>query len=165
MPDEPTDTDATGEQATEPEPPHEAFIADAEAAEYPSTLRLTALPAEQAQAAAVERAERWEAGETVPHVVNFEDRGRLRQLLADRRMELLEAVMEAPPASIRALADRLDRDVHDVHDDLYLLADYDIVQFETNGRAKQPYVPYETVRIEVEFGLPSERGSESTASA
>ena len=72
--------------------------------------------------------------------------------------------MKHPPESIRALADQLDRDVHDVHDDLYLLADYDIIHFEEDGRAKKPYVPYDTVRIEVEFGLPRDKESESPAS-
>ena len=155
MSDEPTDT----------EPTHDEFTPGPDEVEYPSTLRITALPAKRAQAAAVERAERWERGEAVPHVVNFEDRARLRELLTDRRMELLEAVMEQPPESIRALAGRLDRDVRDVHDDLYLLADHGIVHFEADGRAKKPYVPYDTVRIEVEFGLPQGEGSESPASA
>jgi len=155
MSDEPTDT----------EPAHDEFTPDPDEVEYPSTLRITALPAEQAQAAAIERAERWEDGEEVPHVVNFEDRAQLRKLLTDWRMELLEAVMEHPPESIRGLADRLDRDVHDVHDDLYLLAEYDIVHFEEDGRAKKPHVPYDRVRIEVEFGQPRGDGSESPASA
>ena len=150
---------------TDTEPTHDEFTPDPDEAEYPSTLRITSLPAEQAQAAAIERAEQWEDGEEVPHVVNFQDRARLRQLLTDRRMELLEAVMEQPPESIRALADRLDRDVHDVHDDLHLLAEYDVIHFEENGRAKKPYVPYDTVRIEVEFGLPRGEDSESAASA
>ena len=155
MSNEPTDT----------EPTHDEFTPDPSEVEYPSTLRIASLPAEQAQAAAKERAEQWEDGEDVPHIVNFEDQARLRQLLTDRRMELLEAVMEHPPESIRALADRLDRDVHDVHDDLHLLAEYDIVYFEEEGRAKKPYVPYETVRIEVEFGLPRGEGSESATLA
>lgn len=155
MSDEPTDT----------EPTHDEFTPDPDEAAFPSTLRITSLPADQAQAAAVARAERWEGGEAVPHVVNFEDRGRLRQLLTDRRMELIEEVMEHPPASIRSLSDHLDRDVHDVHDDLYLLAEYDIIHFEADGRAKKPYVPYDTVRIEVEFGLSRDKGSESAASA
>ena len=153
------------EEPTDTEPTHDEFTPDPDAVEYPSTLRITSLPAEQAQAAAIERAEQWEGGETVPHVVNFEDRTRLRQLLTDRRMELLEAVMDQPPESIRALADRLDRDVHDVHDDLSLLAEYEIVHFEADGRAKKPYVPYDTVRIEVEFGRPRGEESESAASA
>ena len=40
-----------------------------------------------------------------------------------------------------------------------------IVYFEEDGCAKKPYVPYDTVRIEVEFGLPQGEGSESPASA
>jgi predicted transcriptional regulator len=155
MSNEPTDT----------EPTHDEFTPGADEVEYPSTLRITSLPEAQAKAAAIERAEQWEDGEEVPHVVNFEDRARLRKLLTNRRMELLEAVMEHPPGSIRALADRLDRDVHDVHDDLHLLAEYTIIRFEADGRAKKPYVPYETVRIEVEFGLPRGEGSEWSASA
>jgi Predicted transcriptional regulator len=147
------------EDPTDTEPTHDEFTPDPDEVEYPSTLRITALPAEQAQAAAIERAERWEDGEEAPHVINFQDRSRLRKLLTDRRMELLEEVIEHPPESIRALADRLDRDVHDVHDDLHLLAEYNIVYFEEDGRAKKPSVPYDTVRIEVEFGLP--RGDES----
>jgi predicted transcriptional regulator len=151
MSNEPTDT----------EPTHDEFTPDPDEVEYPSTLRITSPPAEQAQAAAIERAERWEDGKEVPHVVNFEDGIRLRQLLTDRRMELLEEVMEHPPESIRALVDRLDRDVHD---DLHLLAEYEIIQFKEDGRAKKPYVPYDTVRIEVEFGLPCGEESDSAAS-
>lgn len=155
MHDEPTDT----------EPTHDEFTPAPDEAEYPSTLRITSLPAEQAQAAAIERAQQWDEGADVPHVVNFEDRSRLRQLLTDRRMELLETVMEQPADSIRALAGRLDRDVHDVHDDLHLLAEYDIIHFEDDGRSKKVYVPYDTVRVEVEFGLPRGDNSESPASA
>lgn len=153
------------DERTDAEPSHGEFVPDPEGSEYPSTLRITALPAERARAAAIERAGRWEQGEEVPHVVNFEDRSRLREILTDRRMEVLEAVMEDPPESIRALAARLDRDVHDVHDNLHLLAEYGIIHFETEGRAKKPYVPYDTVRIEVEFGLPNRESSESAASA
>jgi len=152
-------------EPTDSEPTHDEFTPGPDEVAYPSTLRITSLPAEQAQAAARKRAERWEDGQEVPHVVNFEDRTRVRQLLTDRRMELLEAVMEQPPESMRALADRLERDIHDVHNDLHLLAEYDIIQFEEDGRAKKPYVPYDTVRVEVEFGLPRDESSESTASA
>ena len=68
MSNEPTDT----------EPTHDEFTPDPDEVAYPSTLRITSLPAAQAQAAAIERAERWEVGDDVPHVVNFEDRTRLR---------------------------------------------------------------------------------------
>jgi len=49
-------------------------------------------------------------------------------------------------------------DVRDVHDDLHLLAEYDIIHFEEDGRAKKPYVSYDTIRIEVEFGFPRRGG-------
>ena len=152
-------------EPTNTEPTHDEFTSDPDEVEYLSTLRITSVPAEQAQAAAIDRAERWEEGEEVPHVVNFEDRTRLCQLLTNRRMELLEMVMGQSPESIRALADRLERDVHDVHDDLYLLAEYNIVHFEKDGRAKKPYVPYDTVRLEVEFCLPRGDRSGSATSA
>ncbi len=147
------------------EPTHDEFTPGPDEIEYPSTLRITSLPTEQAQAAAIERADRWEQGEEVPHVINIQDRSRLRQLLTDRRIELLEEVMEYPPESIRALADQLDRDVHDVHDDLHLLAEYDIIYFDEDGRAMKPYVPYDTIRLEIEFGQPRGERSESHASA
>ena len=151
-------------EPTDAEPTHDEFTPDPDEVEYPSTLRITSKPSEDHKESALDRAERWEQGDEVPHVVNFEDRARLRRLLTDRRMELLKTVMERPPESIRALAGRLDRDVHDVHDDLHLLAEYDIIHFEEDGRAKKPYVPYDTVRIEVEFGLPRGESSGSAAS-
>lgn len=76
-------------------------------------------------------------------------------------MELLEAVMKNSPDSIRALAERLG---HDVHDDLHLLAEYEIIQFKENRRVKWPHVLYDTVRLEVEFGFPRGEGPETTAS-
>jgi len=80
-------------------------------------------------------------------------------------MELFEVVVETPPESIRALTDCLDRDGHDVQDGLYLLADYDIIHFEENSSTQKPYIPYDTVRSEVEFGLSRNEESESAASA
>lgn len=155
MSDEPTDSD---------HPAHEASLPGPDEVEYPSTLRITSVPGDEARPATLDRIDRWEKGEAVPRVVNFEDPARLRELLTSRRMELLESVMADPPDSIRSLADRLGRDVHDVHTDLHLLADYRIVHFRKAGRAKQPYVPYETVRIEVELSS-SRRRSEPSASA
>ncbi len=52
-----------------PDHPHEP-PADAE---YPSTLRITSTPFEEHTESALDRAERWEQGEAVPHVVNFQD--------------------------------------------------------------------------------------------
>jgi predicted transcriptional regulator len=128
----------------EPEPANdERFDED----DYPATLRIVVRPDECALEDMRERADRWIDGEDPPHVVSFGRTSALRRLLTDRRIETVQAMINDSPASISALADRLKRDYHDVYDDLSLLADYGIVRFQTNGRAKQPYVPYE----EIEF--------------
>lgn len=131
------------------------FLADRGPEDYPSVLRVTSVPKTQHQRGALDRLERWEAGEEVPHVVNFQNPSDLRALLTDRRVELLESVMADQPESIRQLADRLERDVKTIHDDLQVLAEFDIVHFEQAGRAKRPFVPYETIEINLEISTPN----------
>ena len=58
-----------------------------------------------------------------------------------------------------SLADRLDRDGCQVYDDVRLPSEYCIVRAEADGGAKRPFVPSETVRIEVELGTPTASGS------
>jgi predicted transcriptional regulator len=139
------------------EPPEEV--------EYPSTLRITSKPFEDHKESVLDRADRWEQGKEVPHVVNFQDATRLQRLLTPRRLELVRSLMDAPAESMRDLAERLDRDVRQVHDDLQILNEYRIVHFREENGAKKPFVPYNTVRIEVELGLPDGEEPESAASA
>lgn len=129
----------------------EGFLEDRHPDQYPPTLRITSRPERVHRRDALDRAERWEAGEAVPHVVNFQDPSDLRALLTDRRIELLRSVMAESPESIRALADRLDRDVKSVHGDLQVLAEYDVIRFEEDGRAKRPIVPYDTIEVALEI--------------
>lgn len=119
--------------------------------EYPSTLRITSKPFAESREGALDRIARWEEGEEVPHVVNFQDASRLQRVLTPRRLELVESLMGESAESIRALAERLDRDVRQVHDDVELLNEYRIVHLREEDGAKKPFVPYETVRIEVEL--------------
>jgi predicted transcriptional regulator len=133
--------------------------------EYPSTLRITSKPFENHKESALDRAERWEQGEAVLHVVNFQDASRLQRVLTPRRLELVESLMDAAAESMRGLADRLDRDVRQVYDDLQVLSEYRIVHFREEGGAKQPFVPYEAVRIEVELTKSLGDASDSPASA
>jgi predicted transcriptional regulator len=71
--------------------------------------------------------------------------------------------MTGRPDSIRQLAERLGRDIKSIHDDLQVLADYDIVHFEQAGRAKRPFVPYDTIEISLEIS--KSRPVDDTASA
>ena len=133
--------------------------------EYPSTLRITSTPFEDHKESVLDRAERWEQGEEVPHVVNFQDASRLQRILTPRRLELVRSLMEEPAESIRGLAARLDRDVRQVHDDLQILTEYRIVHLREEGGAKKPHVPYDTVKIGVELTKSLGDASESPASA
>ncbi len=59
--------------------------------------------------------------------------------------------MTERPDSIRQLAERIERDVKTVHDDFHVLTEYDIVHFEQAGRAKRPFVPYDTIEVSLEI--------------
>jgi predicted transcriptional regulator len=130
------------------------FLEDRDPEDYPSVLRITSDSDETHRQDALDRLDRWEAGEEVPHVINFQNPSDLRALLTDRRVELLRSIMTARPDSIRQLAERLSRDVKSVHDDLQVLADYDIVHFEQAGRAKRPFVPYDSIEVSLEISTP-----------
>lgn len=144
-----------------PDHPHEP----PEDVEYPSILRITSKPFEENKKSTLDEIERWEEGKEVPHVVNFQDASRLQRVLTPRRLELVESLMNGSADSIRSLADRLDRDVRQVHDDLQVLGDYRIVHFHEEGGAKKPFVPYDTIKIEVELTKSLGDPSESSASA
>ncbi|MCD2201281.1 transcriptional regulator [Halobacterium sp. KA-4] len=131
------------------------FLEDRGPEDYPSVLRITSDSDEAHRQDALDRLDRWEAGEEVPHVINFQNPSDLRALLTDRRVELLRSIMTDRPDSIRQLAERLDRDVKSVHDDLQVLADYDIVHFEQDGRAKRPFVPYDSIEVSLEISTPT----------
>jgi len=162
MPDEPptdapddaatSSTDADGRAIAMADVEADAgYLEDRDPADYPPVLRITSEPEDTHRQNALDRLERWEDGETVPHVINFESPSDLRALLTDRRIELLRSVMADRPASIRRLAERLDRDVKSVHEDLGTLAEYDVVHFEREGRAKRPFVPYDTIAVSLEI--------------
>ncbi|ELZ42731.1 hypothetical protein C471_02025 [Halorubrum saccharovorum DSM 1137] len=104
-------------------------------------------------------------GEAQPAVVSFATVGELRKILTDRRIELLQTLMDTDGAaeSISALAEELDRDYRTVHDDVTLLSDYGIVFIvEDDERSKRPYLPYERIRLDVELTV-SDSGEERAA--
>ncbi len=140
-----------------------AFFEELTPDEYPSVLRITSETEQSHRQDALDRLDRWEAGEDVPHVINFQNPSDLRALLTDRRLELLRSIMAERPDSIRQLADRLDRNVKNVHGDLQVLAERDIVHFEQAGRAKQPFVPYDSIEIALTISTPNPVDDTATA--
>jgi len=119
------------------------------AATYPKTLRITVGSAGDV----FDRARGQLASEGVADeaVRSFESLGDVRQLLSDRRVEIMRTLMTDTPESISDLADRLDRNYADVHGDIQVLADHHIVYFETDGRSKRPVIPYDRVQLDIEI--------------
>ena len=164
MPDQPNTPDETDDANSTDSGPEEivvddieveaGFLEDRDPEDYPSMLRITFNSEQAHRQDALDRFDRWQDGKEIPHVINFQNPRDLRALLTDRRIELLRSIMTECPDSIRQLAERLDRDVKSLHDDLQVLADYDIVHFEQTGQAKRPFVPYDTIEVNLETSTP-----------
>ena len=72
------------------------------------------------------------------------------KVLTPKRLELLKAVHDHRPESIRALAIIAGRNVKNVTDDLSLLVSLGLVEMESGAsRKKAPRVEYETLTVEV----------------
>ena len=75
----------------------------------------------------------WESAETV---------------LTPKRREIIEALRETTPESVRALARELGRDKSQVSNDLSTLAELGIIQYEKNGNAKAPRLTQDHIVVE-----------------
>lgn len=73
------------------------------------------------------KAEAGESEQAEMHL-NFEDFARLAAVLTPKRLELMKALRQHGPLSVRALAKHLDRDYKNVHADVSALEDVDLVQ-------------------------------------
>ena len=69
-----------------------SFLEDRDLDDYPSVLRITSDSEQAHRQDALDRLDRWEAGEEVPHVINLQNPSDLRWLLTDRRVELLRSI-------------------------------------------------------------------------
>ncbi|WP_435186960.1 hypothetical protein [Halobellus sp. EA9] len=120
---------------------------------HPSVLRVTVESFEEMREDTFDAVEAVGDGEEQPAVVSFRTVGELRKILTDRRIELLRALMatEGAAESISALAETLDRDYRTVHDDVSLLSDYGLLFLIEDGQSKRPFLPYERIRLDVEF--------------
>jgi len=117
---------------------------------------LTSMPHEKFNEESKRRMERaLEEGEPQDHYHNFEDASDVQKLLSSRRLELIVELLENDYGSISAVVDAVGRSYKNVHDDLKMLAEYDIVEFDESakGRSKRPYIPYDNVRVELELGV------------
>ena len=115
------------------------------------TLKISSKTFEQFEDDSVEKLEKFKEGEDVSHSLSFEDPTRLRKLLTEKRIEIIQHLMENDVDSIGELSEQLDRGIKEVSKDLTTLEEYGIVRIEKQGRKKKPSVPYE--RIEIDIGI------------
>ena len=92
-----------------------------------------------------------------PRRLSFEPTDQLAQVFTPRAIDLLQAIARQEPGSIREAARLVDRDIRQVSENLERLEEYGVVEFEDEGRAKRPVVPYD----EIDIRLPLREAVES----
>ena len=75
------------------------------------------------------------------------DRGSAREVLTEKRTEVLDTLKSEDVESVRHLAEVLDRDKSVVSQDLQVLAKNDLIEYEKEGRRKVPKVKHGNVVV------------------
>jgi len=106
-----------------------------------------------------------DAGETVeprPSRLVVESLETFGRVFRPTNLELLEAIAEHEPASIRELARTVDRHPPEVTENVHELADYGLISLEESGRAKRPRLWYDEIEVSGDVSLrESASGSDS----
>jgi predicted transcriptional regulator len=86
-------------------------------------------------------------------VLNFGSYAELSRLLSPKNLELLDAISEHAPETIREAAELVDRDYKQVHRNLTELEDIGVIEFEGggSGRPKKPTLAYDGLEIDIPF--------------
>jgi predicted transcriptional regulator len=87
----------------------------------------------------------------------FETVEELRQILTEKRMELLLAITRHRATSVHQLAGLLGRDYKNVSTDITMLERLGLVRLEAKagkGRAQAPTVPYDEIQITIDLRQP-----------
>ena len=112
-----------------------------------------------------ERLEAIDAGDIEPDepTLSIEDLETFGRVFRSTNLELLEAIVEHEPESIRELARLVDRNPPEVLDNVNELADYGLIELEENGSAKRPVVWYDEIDADLPLTPPSGRGRKANA--
>lgn len=92
-----------------------------------------------------------ERGETTDDmlVLNLPTYAELARLTREKNLELLRALAQNEPNSIRDVAELVNRDYKEVHRNLSELETLGVVEFEDAGRSKRPVVHFDEIEIDV----------------
>lgn len=101
----------------------------------------------------IEAAQEGEEIEDAQPTLDFESYSELNTLLRPTNLELLEAIAQHEPESIREAAELVGRDYKQVHHNLSELEDIGIITFEGggSGAAKKPVLIYDGIEIDIPF--------------
>ena len=117
----------------------------------PRTLQVRVDETNRTRREAREKIAALERGENVEDmlVLNLPNYAALARLTREKNLELLRALAQHDPASIRATADLVDRDYKEVHRNLSELESLGVVEFEDDSRSKRPVVRFDELEIDV----------------
>ena len=111
------------------------------------------------------RAEAGEAGETIQQdvqfLLNFETFADVEQLMRSSNLELLKAIVDEGPESIRQTADAVGRDYKEVHRNLSELESLGVIEFLEDGGSKRPRLRAGAENIEFSFRFPPDADDKS----
>jgi len=104
-------------------------------------------------------------GETPePHLeVVYDDPADVHRVTRPKSLELLRAIVQHNPDSIRETARLVDRDVSQVHRNLTELEELHLVELVNDGQSKRPSVWYEAIDIDLPLITPDVGSDEATA--
>jgi predicted transcriptional regulator len=104
-------------------------------------------------------------GETPePHLeVVYHDPADIHRVTRPKSLELLRAIVQHDPSSIRETARLVDRDVSQVHRNLSELVELHLVELVDDGQSKRPSVWYEAIDIDLPLLTPDVESDEVTA--
>jgi len=139
-----------------------------------NTLKITFQQADEHRQAARERLQRAERGKTgeaiqqdVRTIVNFEDFDDIALLMRTANLKLIETIVAERPASIRELADTVDRDYREVHRNLSELEALGVIEFTDEGSRKRPILRSgaENIDFSIRFPRTADQSNTSGVSA
>ena len=104
-------------------------------------------------------------GETPdPHFeVVFYDPDDVHRVTRPENLELLRAIVQHEPESIRETARVVERDVRPVHRNLVELAELHLLELVSEGQARRPHVWYDSIALELPLATAEEAVDEASA--
>lgn len=95
--------------------------------------------------------------------VVFHDPDQLHLVTRPKNLELLRTIARENPESIRETARLVDRDVRQVHENLWELESLGLIEFDRSGRSKRPTVWYDSIEVDLPLDPPTDGEREAQA--